>query len=31
MDVEVADPYKASTITFKFVAFKTGLYLNKDI
>ena len=25
LDLELADPYKASTITFKFVAFKTGL------
>jgi hypothetical protein len=30
MDIEVTDPYKASTFTFKFVAFKSPLHLPSD-
>lgn len=30
MDVEMKDPFKASTFTFKFVAFKTPINLPSD-
>ena len=31
MDIEVLDPLKASTISFKFVALKTPLTFNPDL